>query len=72
MSILSNLRIRTKVLIALLVMAVMVIAVALYASIEMRKIDSWYSDLIDHDVQGIENLTVAMALNDRFGQLLYK
>ncbi|MBV8833124.1 MAG: response regulator, partial [Acidobacteriaceae bacterium] len=49
-----------------------VIAVALYASIEMRKIDSWYSDLIDHDVQGIENLTVAMALNDRFGQLLYK
>lgn len=40
MGILSNLKIRTKVLLALLPLALMVVLAALYASIEMERIDS--------------------------------
>jgi signal transduction histidine kinase/CheY-like chemotaxis protein len=72
MGLLANFKIRTKVLIALLPLVVMVIVAAMYASIEMDKIDSWYSDLIGKDVKALHNLTVARVLNNRFGQLLYQ
>jgi signal transduction histidine kinase/CheY-like chemotaxis protein len=72
MGVLANCKIRTKVLVALLPLAIMVIAAALYSSIEMHRIDAWYSALIDRNIKGLQNLTVARALNDRFGQLLYK
>ena len=69
---LANFKIRTKVLIALLPLVVMVIVAALYASIEMNRIDTRYSDLIGKDVNALQNLTVARVLNNRFGHLLYK
>jgi signal transduction histidine kinase/DNA-binding response OmpR family regulator len=72
MGILSNLKIRTKVLLALLPLALMVALAALYASIEMERIDTWYSNLIDRDVLALQSLTAARALNNRFGQLLYE
>jgi signal transduction histidine kinase/DNA-binding response OmpR family regulator len=72
MGILSNLKIRTKVLLALLPLALMVVLAALYASIEMERIDSWYRDLVDQDVMTLQSLTAARALNNRFGQLLYE
>jgi signal transduction histidine kinase/DNA-binding response OmpR family regulator len=72
MGILSNLKIRTKVLLALLPLALMVVLAALYASIEMERIDTWYSNLIDRDVLALQSLTAARALNNRFGQLLYE
>jgi signal transduction histidine kinase/CheY-like chemotaxis protein len=72
MGILANFRIRTKVLLALLPLAVMVIVAALYASIEMNRIDTLYSDLIDKDVKCLHNLTIARVLNNRFGQLIYQ
>jgi signal transduction histidine kinase/DNA-binding response OmpR family regulator len=72
MGILSNLKIRTKVLLALLPLALMVVLAALYASIEMERIDSWYRDLVDQDVVTLQSLTAARALNNRFGQLLYE
>src|ERR1700733_7672057 len=72
MEILSNLKIRTKVLLALLPLALMVLVAALYASTEMERIDTWYSDLIDRNLKALQNLTVARALNNRFGQLLYE
>ncbi len=72
MGLLANFKIRTKVLIALLPLVVMVIVAAMYASIEMDQIDSWYSDLIGKDVKALHNLTVARVLNNRFGQLLYQ
>jgi signal transduction histidine kinase/DNA-binding response OmpR family regulator len=72
MGFLSNLKIRTKVLLALLPLALMVLVAALYASAEMERIDTWYSDLIDRNVKGLQSLTVARALNNRFGQLLYE
>jgi signal transduction histidine kinase/CheY-like chemotaxis protein/HPt (histidine-containing phosphotransfer) domain-containing protein len=72
MGILSNLKIRTKVLLALLPLALMVVLAALYASIEMERIDSWYRGLVDQDVVTLQSLTAARALNNRFGQLLYE
>jgi signal transduction histidine kinase/DNA-binding response OmpR family regulator/HPt (histidine-containing phosphotransfer) domain-containing protein len=72
MGVLSSLKIRTKILLALLPLALMVVVVALYASTEMEKIDTWYSNLIDRDVKALHSLTAARALNNRFGQLLYE
>jgi hypothetical protein len=51
MGLLANFKIRTNVLIALLPLVVMVIVAAMYASIEMDQIDSWYGDLIGKDVR---------------------
>src|SRR5580698_3452319 len=72
MGLLANFKIRTKIFVALLPLAVMVIVAALYASIEMNEIDTLYSDLIGKDVKALHNLTVARGLNNRFGQLLYQ
>jgi signal transduction histidine kinase/DNA-binding response OmpR family regulator/HPt (histidine-containing phosphotransfer) domain-containing protein len=72
MGLLANFKIRTKVFVALLPLAIMVIVAALYASIEMNRIDARYSDLIDKDVKALYNLTIARVLSNRFGWLLYQ
>ncbi|MGC1298627.1 MAG: hypothetical protein WA869_26675, partial [Alloacidobacterium sp.] len=72
MGLLANLKIRTKVLIALLPLVAMVIVAALYASIEMDKIDHLYSDLISRDVTALHHLTIARSLSNQFGLFLYK
>jgi two-component system, sensor histidine kinase and response regulator len=69
---LANFKIRKKLLVALLPLALMVLAAALYASIEMIRIDSWYSALIDRDVQALQILTDARGKTTQYGQLLYK
>ncbi len=72
MGVLANFKMRTKVLVALLPLAVMVIGCALYASIEMKEIDAWYSDLINHDFKSYRSLSLARALSNRFNQYLYR
>ena len=72
MSLLANLRIRTKILIALFPLAIMVIIAALYSSDRMSTIDARYSGLLDKDVKTLQNLTLAQAHNNKFGLFLYK
>src|ERR1700746_1011378 len=72
MGLLANFKIRTKVLAALFPLVVMVLVAALYSSMEMKKIDVLYSDLIGRDVKALQKLTVARALDNRFGLFLYK
>jgi signal transduction histidine kinase/DNA-binding response OmpR family regulator len=60
------------VFIALLPLVIMAISAAVYSSVEMQKIDTWYSELIDKNTNCLQNLTVARSLSSRFGQLLYK
>jgi signal transduction histidine kinase/CheY-like chemotaxis protein len=72
MGLLANFKIRTKVLIALLPLVIMVIVAALYASIEMDRIDRRYGDLIAKDVNALHNLTIARSLSNQFGLFLYK
>src|ERR1035441_57360 len=67
MGLLANFKIRTKVLIALLPLAIMVIVAVLYSSIEMKRIETRYSDLLDRDVKALQSLTTARALDNRFG-----
>ncbi len=50
----------------------MVVVAAFYASIEMNKIDSGYSDLIAKNVKALQNLTIARVLSNRFAQLVYQ
>jgi signal transduction histidine kinase/CheY-like chemotaxis protein len=72
MGLLANLKIRTKVLIALLPLVIMVIVAAMYASIEMNKIDRRYGELISKDVKALHDLTIARSLSNQFGLFLYK
>ena len=72
MGLLANFKIRTKVIIALLPLAIMVIVAVLYSSNRMSTIDAGYSSLIDKDVNALQDLTVAQSLNNLFGQSLYK
>jgi two-component system sensor histidine kinase/response regulator len=72
MGLLANFKIRTKVLIALLPLAIMVIIAVLYSSDRMSTIDARYSSLLDKEVKALHNVTLAQADNNRFGLFLYK
>src|SRR6201996_7362106 len=72
MGLLANFKIRTKIIIALLPLTIMVIVAVLYSSDRMSTIDAGYSSLIDKDVNALQDLTVAQSLNNLFGQILYK
>ncbi len=72
MGLLANFKIRTKVLVALLPLVLMVLVAAFYASLEMNRIDTRYSDLIGRDVKALHDLTIARVMDNRFHQLLYQ
>ena len=72
MGLLSNFKIRTTVIVALLPLAIMVIVAVLYSSDRMSTIDARYSSLIDKDINALQDLTVAQSSNNLFGQILYK
>src|SRR4051794_9246377 len=72
MGLLANFKIRTKVLIALLPLAIMIIIAGLYSSDRMTTIDARYSGLLDKHVKALQNLTLAQAHNNKVGLFLYK
>jgi hypothetical protein len=72
MGLLANFKIRTKVLVALLPLVIMVIIAGLYSSDRMSTIDARYRGLLDKNVKALQNLTLAQAYNNRFGLFLYK
>ena len=56
MGLMANQRVRSKLLIALAPLAVMVVLAALYSSVGIKKIDSLYTRLLDRDVQAVRDL----------------
>jgi signal transduction histidine kinase/DNA-binding response OmpR family regulator/HPt (histidine-containing phosphotransfer) domain-containing protein len=72
MGLLASFKIRTKVVIALLPLVVMVIVATMYASIEMGKMANWYNGLISNDVRALHRLTIARSLSNQFGLFLYR
>ena len=72
MALLANLTIRTKLLLAGLPLALMVVLATLYSSVTSKRIDTQYSDMIDHDVKALQNLSVARAHTNRVGLFLYE
>ena len=71
MSLLQNSKLRLKLMIAMAPLAIMVIFAGIYSSIESKKIDTWYSDLINTDVAGLRSLTEARSHINRYGLFLY-
>ena len=69
---LANLKIRRKLLLALLPLAAMVLAATTYSSIEMLRADARYSALMATDVKTLRSLTVARAKSNRFGHSIYE
>jgi signal transduction histidine kinase/CheY-like chemotaxis protein len=72
MGLLANLKLRRKLLLATLPLILMVIVAGAYASIEIRVLDEWYSQLVDRDLQAVHHIDVARALNMRYGFGLYR
>lgn len=72
MRLLANMKLRKKLFVALAPLAVMVIFAGVYASVQIKQIDMWYSELIDHAIKGVANLDEARSLNMRFGLYLYR
>ncbi|MFO1056232.1 MAG: response regulator [Dongiaceae bacterium] len=72
MTLLGNRSIRSKVLIALAPLGVMVVVAALYSTIQSRTVDTQYSHLIDADLRLLQTLGEARANASRFGLALYK
>jgi two-component system sensor histidine kinase/response regulator len=70
--VLANLKIRRKLLLALVPLAAMVLAAASYSSIEMLRADARYSTLLATDVKTLRSLTVARAKNNRFNHSIYE
>jgi signal transduction histidine kinase/DNA-binding response OmpR family regulator/HPt (histidine-containing phosphotransfer) domain-containing protein len=68
---LTNLKIRRKLLIAMLPLALMVIVAGIYSSTEIKRLDDRYSELVDQDIRTLQHLTQAKAQAALFGQLLY-
>lgn len=65
MAVLTNLKVRIKLIVALLPLAVMVIVAGLYALIESKRVDTWYSELVDKDIKTLQSLSGARALTMR-------
>jgi len=72
MGLLANLKLRRKLMLAMLPIVIMVIGAGVYASIEIRMIDAWYSNLVEHQLQAVHQIDMARALNMRFGFDLYQ
>jgi len=72
MSFLANFKIRNKLLVAMLPLALMAIAAGVYSSIESEKIDTWYGNLIDNYVKTFQSVTAARGNTMRFRLLIYQ
>jgi signal transduction histidine kinase/DNA-binding response OmpR family regulator/HPt (histidine-containing phosphotransfer) domain-containing protein len=70
MGLLANLKLRKKLLVALTPLIVMVVAAGLYSSIEAKRIDTWYSLLIDNDIKSVYKMDAARSLVMRYGLFL--
>jgi PAS domain S-box-containing protein len=72
MAFLANLKFRTKLLVALLPLVIVVVTSAAYSSLERLRIDTGYTDLLTKEIKALQLSIQARAQARRFGQLLYK
>ncbi len=72
MGLLENLKLRRKLLLAMAPLAVMVILAGLYSSIQSKRMDTWYSQLIDNEIKAVHHIDSARSLSRRFDLYLYR
>src|SRR5580704_11810624 len=68
----TNLRLRRKLLIAMVPLVLMVVVAGVYSSLESNMIDNWYSVLIDTQVKALRSVGEARAHTNRFGLFLFE
>jgi signal transduction histidine kinase/DNA-binding response OmpR family regulator/HPt (histidine-containing phosphotransfer) domain-containing protein len=68
----ENLKLRRKLLIAMVPLVLMVIIAGLYSTYEAKTIDTLYSNLIDREVGALRSVTEARSHTNRFGLFLYE
>ncbi|MGC2002559.1 MAG: response regulator [Candidatus Acidiferrales bacterium] len=68
----ANLRLRRKLLIAMVPLVLMVVVAGVYSSFESNMIDAWYSALIDTQIKALRNVGEARAQTSRFGLFLFE
>jgi signal transduction histidine kinase/DNA-binding response OmpR family regulator/HPt (histidine-containing phosphotransfer) domain-containing protein len=71
MAFLKNLRLRRKLLIAMVPLVLMVLAAGVYSSLESKMIDTWYSELIANQVEALRSVGEARVYTNRFGLFLF-
>jgi signal transduction histidine kinase/DNA-binding response OmpR family regulator/HPt (histidine-containing phosphotransfer) domain-containing protein len=72
MGLLANLKLRKKLLVALTPLVVMVVVAGLYSSLQTKRIDAWYSQLIGNEFKSVQNIDAARTLVLRYGLSLYR
>src|SRR5262245_21035469 len=72
MSLLANLKLRRKLLLAIAPLAIMVIVASGYCSIRSKMIDTWYSVLIENQVKAVVGLDNARVYSLRYILALYR
>ncbi len=68
---LTNLKLRRKLMIAMVPLALMVALAGLYATFQIKSIDSKYGDLLDNDVKSLQTVSTQRSHSMRFGMVLY-
>ncbi len=68
---LTNLKLRRKLMIAMVPLALMVALAGLYATFQIKSIDSKYGELLDNDVKSLQSVTTQRSHSMRFGMVLY-
>ena len=68
----KNLKLRRKLLIAMVPLVLMVVVAGVYSSLETKMIDTWYSELIGNQVEALRNVGEARAQTSRFGLFLFE
>jgi len=72
MGLLANLKVRKKLLVVLAPLAFMVLLASSYATFESKRIDTWYSSLIDNELEAAHHIDAARGLIMRYSLLLYR
>jgi signal transduction histidine kinase/DNA-binding response OmpR family regulator/HPt (histidine-containing phosphotransfer) domain-containing protein len=68
----KNLRVRRKLLAAMIPLVLMVVVAGIYSSFESKMIDAWYSELISNQVEALRNVGEARAHTNRLGLFLFE
>ena len=69
---LTNLRIRNKLLAALIPLGLMVIIAVSHSTYNMRLADGRYTAILDNDVKVVRSLVTARSLSNRFDLMMYE
>jgi signal transduction histidine kinase/CheY-like chemotaxis protein/HPt (histidine-containing phosphotransfer) domain-containing protein len=72
MGLLANLKLRKKLLVALTPLVVMVVVAGLYSTVQAKRIDTLYSQLIDNEFKSVRDIDSTRTLVLRYGLFLYR